>query len=366
MDIETKEGILKTLSGKVEDFKKELEKIDQSILSGNYSVDDLKKRSRLDMVVTGFTEYSNLKKQIEQLRKITSDESEEDAELVDEAQKELEAAERQINEKINFLLSELLPSDEDDKTDKLIMEVHAGAGGEEAGIFAFDLLEMYRKFAGISGLKFELTDIDYNDSGGIKSATAIISGDDVFKLLKFESGVHRVQRIPKTESQGRIHTSTATVAIMPEPKNVEIEIRLGELKIDAMRSMGSGGQSVNTTDSAIRITHLPTGIIITCQDEKSQQKNRDKAMEVLKTRLYNIEKERAEKERADTLKSQIGRGERGEKIRTYNFPQDRITDHRVQFSTNQMEKFMNGEIHIMIKALQDFELHEKISSVNLY
>jgi peptide chain release factor 1 len=236
----------------------------------------------------------------------------------------------------------LLPKDEADERN-VILEVRAGTGGDEAALFASDLFEMYRRYAGLHGWRFEVMDTAETGIGGYKEATASITGTGVFRRLKYESGVHRVQRVPATETQGRIHTSAATVAVLPEAEEVDIQIDDKDLRIDVFRSSGPGGQSVNTTDSAVRITHLPTGTVVSQQDEKSQHKNKAKAMKVLRARLYERERQRVDAERAADRKGQVGSGDRSERIRTYNFPQGRVTDHRVNLTLYKIDKVMAGE-----------------------
>ena len=231
------------------------------------------------------------------------------------------------------------------------MEIRAGAGGEEAALFGAMLLRMYQHYAERRGWRFELTDANMTELGGVKEATIMISGRGAFRRLKFESGVHRVQRVPTTESGGRIHTSTATVAVLPEAEDVEVQINPGDLRIDVYRSTGHGGQCINTTDSAVRITHLPTGLVVTCQDEKSQLKNREKAMRVLKARLYDMYQSKADAEYAENRRSQVGTGDRSERIRTYNFPQGRVTDHRIGLTLYQLESFVDGDCDPVIDAL---------------
>ena len=236
----------------------------------------------------------------------------------------------------------LLPKDKDDSRNA-ILEVRAGTGGEEAALFGANLFGMYQRFAAKNGWRFEVMEVSETGIGGYKEATATISGTDVFARLKFESGVHRVQRVPETEAGGRIHTSAATVAVLPEAEDVDIEIDESDLRIDVFRASGPGGQSVNTTDSAVRITHVPTGIVVSQQDEKSQHKNRAKAMKILRARLYDAERARVESERAAARKGQVGSGDRSERIRTYNFPQGRVTDHRINFTLYKLDRVMAGE-----------------------
>ena len=236
----------------------------------------------------------------------------------------------------------LLPKDKDDSRNA-ILEVRAGTGGDEAALFGANLFGMYQRFAAKNGWRFEVMEVSETGIGGYKEATATISGTDVFARLKFESGVHRVQRVPETEAGGRIHTSAATVAVLPEAEDVDIEIDESDLRIDVVRASGPGGQSVNTTDSAVRITHVPTGIVVSQQDEKSQHKNRAKAMKILRARLYDAERARVESERAAARKGQVGSGDRSERIRTYNFPQGRVTDHRINFTLYKLDRVMAGE-----------------------
>jgi peptide chain release factor 1 len=236
----------------------------------------------------------------------------------------------------------LLPKDKDDSRNA-ILEVRAGTGGDEAALFGANLFSMYQRFAAKNGWRFEVMEVSETGIGGYKEATATISGTDVFARLKFESGVHRVQRVPETEAGGRIHTSAATVAVLPEAEEVDIDVDENDLRIDVFRSSGPGGQSVNTTDSAVRITHIPTGIVVSQQDEKSQHKNRAKAMKILRARLYDAERTRVESERAAARKGQVGSGDRSERIRTYNFPQGRVTDHRINLTLYKLDRVMTGE-----------------------
>ena len=268
--------------------------------------------------------------------------ADDDADMQAMAQGEVDMLQAQLpgeQEKLQLLL---LPKDKDDSRNA-ILEVRAGTGGDEAALFAADLFSMYQRLAAKHGWRFEVMEVSETGIGGYKEATATISGNDVFARLKFESGVHRVQRVPETEAGGRIHTSAATVAVLPEAEDVDIQIDESDLRIDVFRASGPGGQSVNTTDSAVRITHLPTGIVVSQQDEKSQHKNRAKAMKILRARIYDAERARVEAERAAERKGQVGSGDRSERIRTYNFPQGRVTDHRINFTLYKLDRVIAGE-----------------------
>ena len=273
-----------------------------------------------------------------------------DPEMAEMAREEKEELREAIPAAQRALQLLLLPQDPNDDR-SVVMEIRAGAGGEEAALFGAMLLRMYQHYAERRGWRFELTDANMTELGGVKEATFMIAGRGAFRRLKFESGVHRVQRVPSTESSGRIHTSTATVAVLPEAEDVEVQVNPGDLRIDVYRSTGHGGQCINTTDSAVRITHLPTGLVVTCQDEKSQIMNREKAMRVLKARLYDMYRSKADAEYAENRRSQVGTGDRSERIRTYNFPQGRVTDHRIGLTLYQLEAFVDGDCDPVIDAL---------------
>jgi peptide chain release factor 1 len=273
-----------------------------------------------------------------------------DPDMRDMARMELDDLEEQLPEVEQQLKLLMLPRDPMDERN-IVLEIRAGTGGDESSLFCGNLFEMYTRFAQERRWKLEILSASEGTVGGYKEIVAMISGDRVYSTLKWESGVHRVQRVPATESQGRIHTSACTVAILPEAEDVEIDIQLNDLRIDTYRASGAGGQHVNRTDSAIRITHMPTGIVVTCQDEKSQLKNKDKAMKVLRTRLFEAEREKVASERADERRGQVGSDDRSERIRTYNYPQNRVTDHRINLTLYALDRFVMGEMDEMIDAM---------------
>jgi len=314
-----------------------------------------KEYSDLGTIVEVINDYLSAKCEYEDLKLLLSD-----PEMKEMAEEELIERRKTLPELEHKVKLTLLPKDEADNKNAII-EIRAGTGGEEAALFAFSLFRMYQRFAERHRFKFEIMGISETGIGGYKEASALISGTDVYAKLKFESGVHRVQRVPETESSGRIHTSAATVAVLPEAEEVDVEIDEKDIRVDVFRASGAGGQHVNTTESAVRIVHLPTGIIISQQDEKSQHKNKAKALKILRARLYDAERERLERERAKERQEQVGTGDRSERIRTYNFPQGRVTDHRINLTLYKINEIMEGDIDEITAALATDDEAKKLA-----
>lgn len=329
-----------SLEGKLAAIKNRHEELAALMSQGGLSGDEFTKLSmeyaELSPVVEAIDAAAKAKAEKEDLKELLKD-----PEMKAIAEEELRAIDAKLPALEQQIKLALIPKDEDDDKN-VILEIRAGTGGDEAGLFAGDLMGMYKGYAADQGWKFEVVEAAANDVGGYKEIIAEVSGRNVFSKLKYESGTHRVQRVPKTETQGRIHTSAATVAILPEVQQTDVEIRESDLKIDTYRSQGAGGQHVNTTDSAIRITHIPTGTIVECQAERSQHKNREKAMKMLAARIYDNQRQKLDAERAADRKSQVGSGDRSERIRTYNFPQGRCTEHRINMTLYNLEEIMRG------------------------
>ena len=317
----------------------------------------------MNEIIDNAKKYHSFEKDKSELEKILNEKNT-DEELLKMAKTELEnlELEKQNNEKTLKLF--LIPKDEADKKDAII-EIRAGTGGLEASLFAADLFKMYEKVSHKKKWSLELISISKSEAGGLKEVIASIKGNNIYSTLKYESGVHRVQRVPDTETQGRVHTSAATVAVLPEVEEVDLKINESDLRIDVFRAGGPGGQSVNTTDSAVRITHIPTGISVSQQDEKSQHKNKAKGMKILRARIYELERSRIDQERSQDRKSKIGTGDRSERIRTYNFPQGRVTDHRINLTLHKLEEFLEGEVFDeMVEALVLQAQEESLSNLN--
>ena len=351
---------VKLLLTKHQDIEKELS---SGKLDANNFKDKSKEYSELNEIVPYARKYLNFEKEKKDLDNILNDKAA-DKEMILLAKKELAEliSNKDINE--NKIKIFLLPKDEDDKKNAIV-EIRAGTGGLEATLFCSDLFKMYEKVCAKKKWKMEIINISKSDAGGFKEIIFNVLGNDIYSYLKYESGVHRVQRVPETETQGRVHTSAATVAVLPEVEDIDIKIKDSDLRIDVFRAGGPGGQSVNTTDSAVRITHLPSGVVVSQQDEKSQHKNKAKALKILRARVYESEKRKKDKERSQDRKSQIGSGDRSERIRTYNFPQGRVTDHRINLTLHKLEEFLSGEIHEeMNESLRLKEQNLKLMELN--
>ncbi len=321
----------------------------------------MKEQNDLAPIVEKYTEYKETKAAIED--SLTMLEEESDEELRELAKEELSECKEKVEVIEKELKILLLPKDPNDEKN-VIVEIRGGAGGDEAALFAAELFRMYSKYSETQNWKIDMMNVNENGLGGFKEVVFMINGKGVYSKMKYESGVHRVQRIPVTESGGRIHTSTSTVAIMPEAEEVDVYLDLNDCKFDVFRSSGNGGQCVNTTDSAVRLTHIPTGIVISCQDEKSQLKNRDKALKVLRSKLYEMELEKAHNAEAEARRSQVGTGDRSEKIRTYNFPQGRVTDHRIKLTLHQLDNIMDGDLEEVIDSLIAADQAAKLANMN--
>ena len=342
-------------------------KIEKELATQNIDKDQFAKLSKeyseLDEIIRPVKSYLNYQSEFDELHKIINDID------TDNDMKELAISEIELLKKNNIINEKkiklyLLPKDSAD-TKNAIIEIRAGTGGLEASLFASDLFKMYEKVSQKKKWKIEIISISKSDAGGLKEVIALIKGQNIYSSLKYESGVHRVQRVPDTETQGRVHTSAATVAVLPEAEELDIKLDEKDLRVDVFRSSGPGGQSVNTTDSAVRITHIPTGIVVSQQDEKSQIRNKEKGLKILRSRIYDYERQKIDKERSKDRKSKIGTGDRSERIRTYNFPQGRVTDHRINLTLHKLEEFMEGQIFDeMIESLSLQAQEEELNKVN--
>ncbi len=332
---------------KVKDIIKQHNFLEKELSSGNIDTKSFAKKSKeysnLGSIISIAKEYLNFEKEKKDLENIVQDKKN-DEEMIEMAKKDLRDIEKKKIKNENSLKIFLLPKDEDDDKNAIV-EIRAGTGGLEASLFCSDLFKMYEKVCSKKKWQLEIISISKSDAGGFKEVIFSVNGSNIYSYLKYESGVHRVQRIPETETQGRVHTSAATVAVLPEVEEVDIKIKESDLRIDVFRAGGPGGQSVNTTDSAVRITHIPSGVVVSQQDEKSQHKNKAKALKILRSRVYEAEKIKKDQERSNNRRSQIGTGDRSERIRTYNFPQGRITDHRINLTIHKLNEFLSGEIH---------------------
>ncbi len=357
MNISSFSDNLTKILGKYEDLSEKL----SSGIGGEEFVKASKEYADLEDVVQKIKEYNKAKVALEEANNFKQEPGLDKAtlEMIEEEIHTLEDSLPGLDRSVKIAL---LPKDEDDSKSAII-EIRAGTGGEEAALFAAKLFNMYQRYAELKGWCFEILSIDETGIGGYKEVSASIKGKDVFSKLKFESGVHRVQRVPETESQGRIHTSAATVAVLPEVEDVDIKLEDKDLRIDTYRASGAGGQHVNTTDSAVRITHIPTGITVALQDEKSQHKNKAKAFKILRARIYEEERRKKDQERADNRREQIGSGDRSERIRTYNFPQGRVSDHRINLTLYKIDEVINGQLDEFVKALIAHDEAKKLSDI---
>jgi peptide chain release factor 1 len=343
---------------------KEIERLlsDPAVATNGQRVAKLSQElGRLRPFVEEYERWERLDRERREAEAMAADRSV-DAEMRDLADEEAKAKRTEAGAGFDRLKRMLVATGEDDDRNAIV-EIRAGAGGDEAALFARDLYEMYQRVAARHGWQVEVMDGSRTDQGGLKGIVFSVSGSGVWKTLQFESGVHRVQRVPETEQAGRIHTSTATVAVLPEAEEVDVVIRPEDIEEDFMRAGGPGGQNVNKTSSAVRLTHKPSGLVVKCQDESSQRKNRDRAMRILRTRLFDLKREAAAKERAQARKSQVGTGDRSEKIRTYHFKENRVTDHRIGFTTHSLDRVLQGELDPVLQALQDADLEAKLSDL---
>ncbi|NMH58805.1 peptide chain release factor 1 [Alteromonas ponticola] len=358
-----KESVVRKLENLVERFD-EVQALlgDPQVIGNQDKFRNLSKEfSQLEDVVAGFNAYQQAQRNLESAQEMLN---EDDAEMREMAQEEIKEAKAQLETLESELQVLLLPKDPNDDHN-CFLEIRAGAGGDEAAIFAGDLFRMYSRYAESRGWKVEVVSANEGEHGGFKEVIANLSGEGVYGVMKFESGGHRVQRVPETESQGRIHTSACTVAVLPEvPESEAIEINPAELRIDTFRASGAGGQHVNKTDSAIRITHLPTGLVVECQDERSQHKNRAKAMSVLQARLNQIEEEKRAKEEATTRRNLVGSGDRSERIRTYNFPQGRVTDHRINLTLYKLDEVVEGDLAGLVEPIRQEHQADLLASLS--
>ena len=352
---------------KVKDIITKHDSIEKELSSGSIDPKLFAKKSKeyssLEGIIKIAREYVNFESEKKDLLNMVRDKSN-DQEMIDLAQKDLNELNKKKEKYENDLKLFLLPKDEDDNKNAIV-EIRAGTGGLEASLFCADLFKMYEKVCSKKKWKLEIINISKSEAGGFKEVIFLVNGNDIYSYLKYESGVHRVQRIPETETQGRVHTSAATVAVLPEAEEVDVEIKESDLRIDVFRAGGPGGQSVNTTDSAVRITHIPSGVVVSQQDEKSQHKNKAKALKILRSRVYESEKRKKDQERSSNRRSQIGSGDRSERIRTYNFPQGRVTDHRINLTLHKLGEFLSGEIHEeMNQELRLKEQNLKLENLN--
>ena len=352
---------------KVTDIIARHDALEKELSSGNIDPKLFAKKSKdysnLKGIISIAREFLNFENEKKDLLNMVQDRAN-DQEMIDLAQKDLDELLKKKEKYENDLKVFLLPKDEDDNKNAIV-EIRAGTGGLEASLFCADLYKMYEKVCSKKKWKLEIINISKSEAGGFKEVIFSVNGDDIYSYLKYESGVHRVQRIPETETQGRVHTSAATVAVLPEAEDVDIEIKESDLRIDVFRAGGPGGQSVNTTDSAVRITHIPSGVVVSQQDEKSQHKNKAKALKILRSRVYEAEKRKKDQERSSNRRSQIGTGDRSERIRTYNFPQGRVTDHRINLTLHKLDEFLSGEIHEeMNQELRLKEQNLKLENLN--